>query len=292
MIHGWHLFASPYAALAAKWLGAKSLGSVRGTYQTFSDQALAANLTLYFTDAILANSKSTASQLLTARKRKSQRIFEVQNAVEENFIERNKIRGSLVEQFGLSPQNIWIGSISRLDPRKHFDLLLKGFSLLKEEVKGIHFLLVGDGPEREGLINITKELGIEKEVTFTGEIPMANTWLKALDIFCFTSADEGLPNVIMEAAAAGLPIVTWRLPFYEELLENRKTALLVEPGDVAGLKNALLELIQSPELRDQLGQAARRHVLEGFSTERYIQQMTGVYQEILAGKSPTSPGEP
>lgn len=281
LIHGWHLFASVYAGLAAKILGAKSLAGVRNTFQTFNSHSLEAKLALYTVDVIVANSEATAEQLTEMRKPRKQMVFAVQNAIENQFIDRMEMRNRLVHEYELPADAIWIGSMGRLDPLKRFDLLIKIMQTLKDEVENIHFLLIGDGSERENLERLVKEHELSDQITFSGEVPLASTWLRALDIFCFASVDEGLPNVIMEAAAAGLPIVTWRLPFNEELLEDGKTALLVEAEDINGFKEAIVKLIQSPAHRATLGEAARKHILVNFGLERYVKNMTHVYETIL-----------
>jgi len=281
LIHGWHLFASPYAGLTAKLLGAKSLGGVRGNSRTFSDHSLESRLTLWLVDAILVNSSSVAGQLQRMRWRNKQTIYMVQNAVEDEVSDRLVMRASLSQRFGFTDHGAWLGSVGRLDPGKRFDLILKILALLREEEDDFHFLLVGDGPEKHRLEQMVDELGLRQYITFAGEMPGASAWLGALDIFCFTSLDEGLPNVVMEAAVAGTPIVSWNAPFTKELLGNGEVACLVEAGNLIGFKNALVDLIHSPTLRDQLGQAARQHVLGSFSRDRFVRQMTYVYEDIL-----------
>jgi len=283
LVHGWHLFASPYAALAAKYLGAKSLGGLRDTYQTFRDHAQEAKLTLCFTDSILANSNFAASQLKVAKYRKNQKIFTVQNAVNDQFTSREESRKILSQKYGLNINTIWIGSISRLASKKQYELLIQVTALLKETINDFHILIIGDGPERDNLQNLAKKIQVSDKILFTGEIPQASNWTKALDIFTFTSMDEGMPNVIMEAAAAGLPIVTWRYPFIEELLKDGESALLIEPGDLDSMKTAIHNLIKSPELREELGTAARNHILKNFSIERYVQAMSAVYDSVING---------
>jgi glycosyltransferase involved in cell wall biosynthesis len=281
LIHGWHLFASPYAGLTAKLLGAKSLGGVRGAFRAFRDHSWESRLTLWFVDAIMANSSSVAEQLKAVRWGRKQIVYTVQNAVEDQAGNRLIMREALTRRFGFANRGVWIGSIGRLDPGKRFDNLLKALALLSVEVKDFHFLLVGDGPERGRLERMADELGIRQYVTFTGEVPGASAWLGALDIFCFTSLDEGLPNAVMEAAAAGVSIVSWRVPFIEEILKGREVAYLVEPEDLVGFKNALVALSHSPALRSKLGQAARKHVLEAFSLKKFVQHMTCVYEDLL-----------
>jgi glycosyltransferase involved in cell wall biosynthesis len=159
--------------------------------------------------------------------------------------------------------------------------MLRTLALLHDQGTDFHFLLIGDGPQRRRLERLADALGIRRQVTFAGEVPGASAWLCALDVFCFTSLDEGLPNAVMEAAVAGLPIVAWELPFMKELLKDGQVACLVEKGDLTAFKNTLVELIRSPGVRSDLGQAARQHVLHTFSLGSYIRQMTHVYEDVL-----------
>jgi len=281
LIHGWHLFASPYAGIAAKILGVRSLGGVRGTSNTFWNNALEAYLTLFTVDGLLVNSYFASGQLEAARKIKKIPIYAVQNAIEDWKFDRQVVRENLSKRFNLSQTSLWIGSLGRLDPNKRFDLLLKVISLFQEEVKDFNFLLIGNGLERMPLERLAKELGIDDHIAFVGEVKDPLVWLSSLDIFCFTSLDEGMPNVIMEAAMAKIPIVTWRLPFITEILDRDKTAMLVEPEDVIGFKESLLQLSQSEKLRIKLGNAAHDHVRKKFTIDRYIQNMSDAYEEIL-----------
>lgn len=291
LIHGWHLFSSPYAGVVAKLLSAKSLGSLRCDFRNFSNKPQLAIPTLYLVDAILANSYAAGEQLSAVRKRRKQNIYIVQNAVEDQITDRLAIREKLGQHFGISPGCIWIGSMGRLHSLKRFDLLMNVIVLLQEDIKDFKFLLIGDGPERLNLERMAESLDITKYVTFTGEIPGASAWLSALDIFCFTSLDEGLPNVVMEVAVAEVPVVAWRVPFIEELLEDGKMALLVEPEDLISFKNTLLNLVRSPELRIKLGRAGRDHVLEKFALNHFVQRMTSVYEDLLDIQQATDSGE-
>jgi glycosyltransferase involved in cell wall biosynthesis len=238
-------------------------------------------LTLLLVDAIMFNSICAADQLRALFKFRKVTIHAVQNAIEDQTSDRQMLRKELSQRFGFSPNNLWIGSLGRLDPKKRFDLLFRVIALLQEDFKDFHFLLIGDGPERMHLEEMADTLGIAGRITFAGEVPGASAWLGALDIFCFTSLDEGIPNAVMEAAVAGVPIVTWGVPFIEEFLEDGKTARLVDPEDLPGFRDVLLELIPSPELRLMLGTNARDHVIKDFSLDRFIQQMTNLYDDLL-----------
>ena len=93
---------------------------------------------------------------------------------------------------------------------KQFGKLVELIADLQINGSKVHLVLIGDGPERPALEKLAAELDILASVTFTGEVPLAKQWLPAFDLFVFTSVDEGMPNVVLEAGAAGLPIVTWK----------------------------------------------------------------------------------
>lgn len=280
LIHGWHTFASPYAGLAAKVLGSRSIGGLRSSFQTLKHMR-ETRLTRLLCDAVISNSVIVTDAYQQLRAIKKQSVFTVQNAVDFHFCKRAESREHLVRSYGIPPDSVWIGSIGRMDPLKRFDFLIRVALHIKQSNKNFHILLIGDGPERSTLEALARELGVQDKVTFTGEVPFGSQWLKGLDIFCFLSLDEGSPNVVMEAGAAGLPIVAWKLPFNEELLENEKMAMLVEVGDLDGLKTALSRLIQSKGLRAEIGNAAQAHLLSNFSLERYVRKMTQVYETVL-----------
>jgi glycosyltransferase involved in cell wall biosynthesis len=289
LVQSWNQFPSPYAGAAARLLGAKSIGGVRGSYGTFFRNPLEAALTLTLVHGILANSASTAEKFHALQRFRRMPVYTAQNAVEDQEYDRSILREQLSRQFGIPMQSLWIGSLGRMDPEKRFDLMLRALAGLHEEAADFHFLLIGDGPERRRLERLVYELGMRRYVTFTGEVPGAGAWLGALDIFCFTSLDEGLPNAVMEAAVAGIPIVGWKLPFMQELLQGGEAARLVETGDLPGFENALMELTRSPVLRHDLGQAARQYVLEHFSLENFLRRMNHAYEDIL-GEHPEPKG--
>lgn len=282
LIHGWHVFASPYAGGAAKILGAKSLGGVRGSYQTFIRQGLSAQLTILATDAIIVNSQTTAEKIQANHPRTKQKIITVQNAVDLNPVNRQESRAQMARMFGIAPDCLVVGSVGRLEYSKRFDLLLEVITSLRQSNLDFHFILIGDGPERARLAQIVSERDLAHFITLAGEIPHASDLIAAFDIFCFTSLDEGSPNAVLEAAAAEVPVVAWRLPFIEEALDGGRAGRLVEAGDVAAFANAVIQLAQAPGARARLGAASKDYVLTQFSLPRYVQRMSEVYEEILA----------
>jgi len=110
--------------------------------------------------------------------------------------------------------------------------------------------------------------------------------MKAFDIFAFTSIDEGLPNVILEAGAAGIPIITWDLPFYREVLLQDNC--LVKPGDVETFASTVTSLLTNPQTASGIGSMTRQMILNSFDLDHYIENMTSVYDSLLIEESPSN----
>lgn len=280
IIHGWHFFSSVYAGLAARFLRIACLGGIRSEYSP-NKNGLDTYLVKSNCDAVVANSNAAADAYQRSLGNKHQAIFTVPNAVLDDPSNRDSLRKELAEAYDLPMDALWVCSVGRMDPLKRFDLLLEMADRLRYEKCKFHIVLIGDGPERARLEALASSLNIIKFISFLGEIPNAAQWLKAMDIFCFPSLSEGLPNAVMEAAAAGLPIVAWKLPFCEELLPDKSQAMLVQPGNLDEMTSALSQLLNSAQLQAQYGSAARSHILENFGLERYIQKMTDVYEFVI-----------
>lgn len=280
LIHGWHFFASAYAGLAARILGVPCVGGIRSSYAA-DQRNLETFLVQRFCDAVVANSSSAAQAYRSSLGKRKQPVFTVPNAIVDSFGDRESVREELSARFRLPGEKVWICSIGRMDPLKRFDILLEMAKRLGANHDNFHFVLIGDGPEKAGLESLSESIGVTERVTFLGEVPNAADWMKGMDIFCFPSTSEGLPNVIMEAAVAGLPVIAWNLPFIEELLPGKSMALLSDPGDLDSMVKHLSELINSQDLRKNIGMAAQKHMLENFSVDGYVREMASVYDSVL-----------
>jgi len=268
-----------YASLVAPRFKAKSLVGIRSSFESIQN-SLELRIAEHFADAFITNSESAAARI-KSEKPSVRQVYVVPNAVIVDFEAREAVRERLTQELGLRPDALWLIAIGRMEQLKHFDELLEVAASLREKHCNFQLILIGGGAEESYLKQLSQQLHLEDYVRITGEIPNANRWLKGFDIFCMPSVSEGLPNVVMEAAAAGLPIVTWQLPFYEELLTPEETALMAAPGDRAGFEQAVLKLINDQSLREELGAAAQAQITEKFSLDRYIQNMTRVYEMML-----------
>ena len=166
-----------------------------------------------------------------------------------------------------------IVSVGRLVAKKGFDLLIRAFAQLDRPK--IRLRIAGDGPEREALVALARAAGVADRVDFLGAKPHAEALalIRSGAIFalpCRTSSTgdrDGIPVVLMEAMAAGKPVIAGRLETIAELVEDGVSGLLVPPDDVPALTEALRRLVDEPEAGKAMGFAGRKHVAEEFSDE-------------------------
>jgi glycosyltransferase involved in cell wall biosynthesis len=284
LIHGWHMFASVYAGLTAVLLRSRaSLGSLRSSFAAYSDNPVQGFLAYHLLDALVVNSEAAARELASHRPR--QRLFVVPNAVEDIAEPRPRARAFLSERYGIPHSRVWVGSVGRFEPSKRFETLVEIGANLAGSGHNVQVVLIGTGRAEGALRAKVASLGIEARVTFTGELPEARRWLSAFDVFCFPSMSEGMPNAVLEAAVASLPVVGWRLPFMEEVLEDGVSGRLVPTDDTGVMEKAVRHLASQVDERLRMGIQARRRVLERCGLPAFCKRMTAVYDELLGDAS-------
>jgi colanic acid/amylovoran biosynthesis glycosyltransferase len=179
---------------------------------------------------------------------------------------------------GVDDGRVRILAVGRLLPLKGHALLLNAASRLLTEGAPVDITIVGDGPERERLERLTRELGIEGEVRFAGAVgrDILPSHYSAADIFCLPSFAEGVPVVLMEAMATGLPVVATRVAGIPELVRDEESGILVSPGRTDLLADALRRLVECAPLRRRMGDAGRDWVAAEFEVRRCARRLVTV----------------
>jgi glycosyltransferase involved in cell wall biosynthesis len=170
--------------------------------------------------------------------------------------------------------------VARLDEQKGHRYLLEAAVEIPEAV----FVLVGDGPERAALEKQVHQLKLEDRVLFFGFRNDIQNWLSACDLFVLPSLYEGLPIAVLEAMAAGKPVIATDIPGNREAVVDGLTGCLVAPQDPRSLAVAIRSLLADSALRKRMGQAGREIVSQKFSMKEMVRQVTEVYTECLEGK--------
>ncbi len=177
-----------------------------------------------------------------------------------------------------------VGSVGRFRPQKGYADLLMAMRHVREHVPTARLLLVGGGELHDDLAAKALSLGVDDIVTFAGMRGDVPEILGTLDVFVLPSLWEGMPNAVLEAMAAGLPVVATAVGGTPEAVVDGVTGLLVCPSDPAALAEAILHLLDNPDLRQQMGQAGRKRVLQHFSVERMVEQTQNLYDQLLVAK--------
>jgi len=188
---------------------------------------------------------------------------------------------NLRELWGLN-NNAVIGSMGRLEPRKGHDVLIQAMSELCLRVPNARLLIAGHDPWGYGetLSRLIDRLGLGERVRLVGFQTDAVSFLNALDVFAFASSSEGFGQVLVEAMAAGKPVVASRLSPLTEIAVDGDTGLLVGTGDARAFASALIHLIKDTHRRDYMGLRGRHRVNEFFTAERMARQTFALYEEL------------
>lgn len=174
----------------------------------------------------------------------------------------------------------------RLAVAKGLPVLLESIAQLKSLHPDLELLIVGDGGDRRDLEAQVQRLAIADQVTFLGYQSQAEVrqWLQQVDVFVLPSFAEGVPVSLMEAMAAGLPVVTTRIAGVAELVEDGSSGFLVPPGDSQTLGDRLHRLLVDPELRHRFGQAGRAKVQREFNLEHEGAWLHQIFRSTLQGQ--------
>lgn len=174
-----------------------------------------------------------------------------------------------------------IGTVGRLAEVKCQDLLIRGFSRIRLSEPRAHLLLVGDGPLRGQLETLAKSLGLADCVHFAGYQSDPARFLQAMDLFALTSRSEGMPLCVLEAWAAGIPVIASRVGGVPELIRHGVTGLLFESGHEQEFAASALHLLSDTALRSQIRDAARTLVQSEFDVSNMADQYDRHYRQML-----------
>ena len=214
------------------------------------------------------------------------------NKFQENTLEK---RNLFREKYKLNQQTVAIGIIGRLVPVKNHELFLNAISFLQQTSK-IKFkaFIIGDGELRKQLENSAKEKQLEFEtpekenqnaiVVFTSWIKEVDVALSGLDIVALTSFNEGTPVSLIEAQAAGKPIVSTNVGGIEIVVIKNRTALLSEVDKPESFFSNLKTLTEDENLRKEMAAIGWQHVFEKFHYNRLVKDMQNLYEKLLVKK--------
>ena len=182
------------------------------------------------------------------------------------------------ERLNLPEEAFVVGTIGEMTPNKNYTGLITAAALLKEQHSFI-FDCIGDGEERSRIAQAIIDSRTHEICKLEGFVQDAAQYLNAYDAFVLFSYKEGLPYVLLEAGAAGLPVVASNTGGISEIITHNTSGLLVTPGDTTALATALSQLVEDSTLRKRLGDALQHTITEAFSLSRMVEKTLAVYSQ-------------
>jgi glycosyltransferase involved in cell wall biosynthesis len=201
--------------------------------------------------------------------------------------ERERVRAAIAGAVGAPPwpqDTVLAGTVARLTPQKGLFDLVDAAATVARQFPQVRFVIVGDGELRRAITERIAAAAIEGQVWLAGSRPLDEVaaWLGAADLFVLSSRYEGLPLALMEAMAAGCPVVATDVGGVAEVIADESVGLVVPPAQPARLAQAISRLVGSPAVREAMSRAVRQRVLASFSVEACYEKTTAIYRRLTS----------
>jgi glycosyltransferase involved in cell wall biosynthesis len=195
-------------------------------------------------------------------------------------------------QMGLREDAYVVGWVGRMTAVKRTDFVVRTLAKLVADGVDAYVVLVGDGPDRDGLERYAHELGVIKRCLFLGYQEDVARFYDAIDVLVLPSINEGTPVSVIESLAASRPAVATRVGGVPDVVRDGVDGLLVDTDDVDALADRLAELAHDAPRRTAMGEAGRARVLERYAVDRLVDDIDRLYRELLAARGLPSPAGP
>lgn len=235
-------------------------------------------------DASIVVSQASADSLMKNYPARPDRVRCIHNGVDLSRFARVETTDieDVKKDLGISANDLVVTSVGRLHPQKGYRYLLKAMQIINRALPGVKLILVGDGPLRGELAGLATDSGLEDKVIFAGQRDDIPRILAASDIYVNSSLFEGLPFSILEAMAAGVPVVATAVDGNKEIVTDAYNGIVVPPEDAEALAKAVSILASDSNRRSTLGMQGREVVSNRFSTDMMLRKTEQLYREVVA----------
>ena len=290
--HGWG-GGSLYGILGAKLAGVSVIiNGEHGTFFLKPHQIVLQRILSVMYDKTLSVSEFLKKKIVESLSIAPGRIRVIPNGVDTDKFSGNYdcsyLRREILEKYGanIDEESIVLGCVGSLKPIKNQIMLLRALLEIKNNpvFKKAYVILVGDGPDYGNLKNFVSENGLTNKVLFLGKRNDVPQLMALMHILVSTSHFEGMPNVIMEAFASGLPVVATKAGGSEELIQEGTNGFLVDVDDYHALAEKLILLTSDPKLRQKMGLNAQRTARSDYSIAKMVSDYEKFYIDLFNGE--------
>jgi glycosyltransferase involved in cell wall biosynthesis len=220
-------------------------------------------------------------KLLLANRVRPERLFKLPNAVDIHEIAQRTMPSAMRQTLGLRQGRPVIGVIGRLSLEKGQMVFLEAFCKLKARFSGLTALMIGDGPEKDRLVRFCRERDIAGEVRFTGHVNNIGDYYRILDVVVIPSYSEGLPNVLLEAMAIGVPVVSTEVGAVGEVM-NGMSINMVPPGDSTALAKRITRFLSEPDLVRLSVAQGKAIIASRYNPAARARNLVDLYDRVLS----------
>ncbi len=205
----------------------------------------------------------------------------VENAIDAKQFSRTMPIDAAKQMLGFPTDRIVLGACGRLSAEKNFSGLVRATAALLEKGYPLELYIIGEGPHREHLEEVIRQTGRQDHIHLLGFRDDISAIYQAMDIFVLSSSREGLPNVVLEAMAYELPVLSTRVAGVPRLITNGYNGVLVNIGDADELTRMLEMLAQEPDYRRMIGENARSTIVKSYNLGARMKKVRDVYDHLL-----------
>jgi glycosyltransferase involved in cell wall biosynthesis len=288
VVHTNSMLAHIYGAIAAKIAGVPCIWHMQDVVDPKMAVGLARRALVFFgrilPEKIVVVSKAVGQMFAGKHIQKVQVVFNGTDTIKYS----PEIDGSGIrKEFNISDEECVVGIVGRLVHWKGQKEFLRAAAVIADRIPNTRFLIVGDttfGAKqyKEVLYNLACELGIESKVIFSGGRDDIPNIIRAMDVMVHASiSPEPFGLVIIEGMASGVPVVASNRGGPVEIIEHGEDGFLVDPEETESVVNIVIELLKDKSLCKNIGEKARKKVVEQFSVEKFVRQFENIYKEAI-----------
>jgi glycosyltransferase involved in cell wall biosynthesis len=246
-----------------------------------------------FASAVVPNSEA-GRRYVRSRGIAREKVRVIYNGVAPERVDTNLAeRQALRHEYGVRDESWLVGIVASLTPAKDHANFLQAASIIKQEVPGTKFMLVGDGPLRHELTRRSAVLGLDGSIIFAGHQMRVAPFIAAMDVAVLSSCDhEGCSNFLLEAMGLGRPIVATDVGGNEELFPSGEAGLIVPPRNPLILAHAVLQVMRNPDACERMQKRSREIFRERFTLQQMVSEYEDLYTDLWLAHEPEPAVEP